>query len=243
MRELAELTWKARLWVLFAALGIFGVAPASSLAAPVTYVLSSGTLTLRAVLDGVGDSVLAGGVDGVDLALGSSYAVFDPDFGANGRLSGLMFEPAGVIDLNLEPSLVALESVSIANAIVENDTGATADLNFFGQFLIDTVMSGDVSGVYPAPGGAFGPVFVSSTSSQAGGALTLSAGQVTLNLLGVSVGQFPQLAGAGPDLVVTADVFFTGTALPEASTGLLVGFSLLSLATRRSRRMLVAPIH
>ena len=210
--------------------------PTVSLASPLTYEFLSGTVTLRAILDGTTTSVLEGGAPGVDLSLGGSHAILDPDLGSNGRLLDLLFEPAGTIHLDMDEALVALDTVSIEGASIYSDVGATADLNPFGQFFIDTVMSGTVSGTYPPPGGTFGPLVVTSTDSQAGGALIVNATEVTLNLLGVNIAEFPQLAAGGPNVVVSADIFFTGNLVPEPSTGLLLALVLFRFA-RAGRRL------
>ena len=225
----------------WAAAFFLAAGPTASLASPLTYEFTAGSVTLRAVLDGTSTSVLEGGAPGVDLSLGGSHAILDPDLGSNGRLLDLLFEPSGTIHLDMDESLVALDTVSIEGASIYSDVGATADLNGFGQFFIDTVMSGTVSGTYPPPGGSFGPIMVMSTDSQAGGALIVNAGEVTLNLLGVNIAEFPQLAAGGPNVVVSADIFFTGNLVPEPSTGLLVALGLsvagaLSRATRRRER-------
>lgn len=205
------------------------LAPALAGAAPITYGFTSGSVTLRAVLDdGSNTSVLAGSAP-VTILLGGTSVDFDSAAGPYGTLTGLVLVPTSTIAIDLDESVAALDSVSIDNAILTNQIGATGALNVFGQFSIATVLSGDVSGMLP---GAipFGPQPATSLDSSAAGLLGVSGDTLTLSLVGVNIARFAQFPlGSGPDVIVKADFTFVGN-VPEPGTALLLGLGLGGLS-------------
>jgi len=210
------------------------LAPAASLAVPTPYYFASGTVQLRATLDGTTTSVISGPVP-VTIPLGGSQVVFDPDAGANGTLLGLVLEPAAPIALDLDQTIVALDSILIENTMLTNAVGATAAVSGLGSFSLATLLTADVSGVFPDTS-TFGPTPVSSLTSSAAGSLAVSGDTISLGLVGVNLATFPQLANPGaPDIVVKADFTFIGV-VPEPGTALLLGLGLAGLAASRSRR-------
>lgn len=217
-----------------AGLGLL-LAPALAGAAPITYGFNSGTVTLRAVLDdGLNTSVLAGPTP-VSILLGGTSVDFDSAAGPFGTLTGLVLVPNATIALDLDETVVALDSVSIDNGILTNQVGATGALNLFGQFAIATILSGDVSGMLP---GAipFGPQPAISLDSSAAGLLGVSGDTLTLSLVGVNIARFAQLPlGSGPDVIVKADFSFVGV-VPEPGTALLLGLGLGGLTFTGRRR-------
>ncbi|MCA9506604.1 MAG: PEP-CTERM sorting domain-containing protein [Myxococcales bacterium] len=211
-----------------------GLAPATSLAVPTTYYFASGSVQLRATLDGTTTSVISGSIP-VTIPLGGNQVVFDADAGANGTLLGLSLAPAGPIALDLDQTIVALDSITIENTLLMNDAGATAAISGAGSFSLATMLTADVSGVFPDTS-TFGPAPVSSLTSSAVGSLAVSGDTITLGLVGVNLATFPQLANPGaPDIVVKADFTFFGV-VPEPGTALLLGMGLMGLSAARSRR-------
>lgn len=212
------------------------VFPALAGAAPTTYSFSSGTVTLRAVLDGTNTSVLSGPTP-VNILLGGTSVTFDPTAGAFGTLTGMLLVPASTINLDLDQTVVALDTVEIDNSSLTNQIGSTGVLNVFGQFNIATVLSGDVSGFLPG-GIPFGPVPATSLDSSASGLLSVSGDTINLSLVGVNIARFAQLAGppGSPDVIVKADFTFVGV-VPEPGTTLLLGLGLGGLATIRRREV------
>jgi hypothetical protein len=209
------------------------VLPALAGAAPTTYGFSSGTMTLRAVLDGGTTSVLSGPTP-VEILLGGTSVTFDPTAGAYGTLTGLLLIPTTTINLDLDENVVALDTVSIDNASLTNQVGSTGALNVFGQFNIATVLSGDVSGTLPG-NIPFGPQPATSLDSSAAGLIGVSGDTISLSLVGVNIARFAQLpVGAGPDVIVKADFTFVGI-VPEPGTALLLGLGLGGLAAFRRR--------
>ncbi|MBY0398722.1 PEP-CTERM sorting domain-containing protein [Myxococcota bacterium] len=226
--RVARLGWTAAL----ASLVLLTLASVAG-AAPITYGFSSGSVTLRAVLDGTATSVLAGPAP-AQILLGGTSVTFDPTAGAYGTLTGLLLVPTTTINLDLDQNVVALDSVSIDNSSLTNQVGATGVLNLFGQFNIATVMSGDVSGLLPG-NIAFGPQSASSLDSAASGLLGVSGDTLTLALTGVNIARFAQLANpSGPDVIVKADFTFVGI-VPEPGTAILIGLGLGGLAATRRR--------
>lgn len=209
------------------------VLPALAGASPTSYAFSSGSVTLRAVLDGTTTSVLSGPTP-VEILLGGTSVTFDPAAGPYGTLTGLLLVPTSTINLDLDENVVTLDTVSIDNSSLTNQVGSTAALNVFGQFNIATVLSGDVSGTLPG-NIPFGPQPTSSLDSSAAGLIGVSGDTITLSLVGVNIARFAQLpAGAGPDVIVKADFTFVGI-VPEPGTALLLGLGLGGLAAVRRR--------
>lgn len=225
---------RARCVALLASLAL--LVPALAGAAPTTYGFSSGTMTLRAVLDGTSTSVLSGPVP-VEILLGGTSVTFDPAVGPYGTLTGLLLIPTTTINLDLDQAIVALDTVSIENSSLTNQVGSTGALNVFGQFDITTVLSGDVSGTIPALPVSipFGPESVTSIDSAAAGLIGVSGDTISLSMAGVNIARFRQLPiGSGPDVIVKADFTFIGI-VPEPGTALLLGLGLGGLAAVRRR--------
>jgi len=213
-------------------------APSLAGATPTTYAFTSGTVTLRAVLDdGLQTSVLAGATP-VNALLGGTSVTFDPDGGPNASLLDLLLIPSGPLDIDLDEAIVGLDTIRVANAQLALDPNGSS---FFREsdnaFLIGTIMSGIVSG-YLAGGTPFGPAPVSSIDSFTVGGLAFSGDTIMLSIHGVNFARFAQLPGPGPDVIVKADFTFVGTTgdpVPEPGTALLLGLGLGLLAQRARR--------
>lgn len=210
-------------------------------AAPVGYVIDN-SFTSTAVLtvtidDGSNTNVVMGGGT-VDVELDGLYVVYDADAGANGTLISMDLTSAGPIDIDVDESLLALDEISIVNAIL-SDNDVSAALTGTGSFAIDTKMNADVSGVFPDTT-PFGPVSVMSLTSGATGSLAVTGDQITLGLLGINIATFQQEAAADPETAplvnVKADFTFIGTVAPEPGTAVLMGLGLMALGARRRQR-------
>ena len=225
----------SRLTLAAAAICALLLAPALASAAPITYVFTSGTVTLRAILDdGTVTSVLSG-PSPVHVLLGVTSVTFDPDGGINGSLIDFELVPDSILELDLDESLVGLDTISVANARLVNDTSTQSFVSPTGQFFVNTIITADVSGFLPG-GIPFGPESVNSIDSEVTGSLGVAGDTITFNLAGINIARFAQLPGPGPDVLVKADFSFVGTVIPEPGTVLLIGLGLAGLsATRRSR--------
>lgn len=209
------------------------VVPALATAAPITYVFTSGTVTLRAILDdGTVTSVLSGPTP-VHVLLGGTSVTFDPAGGINGSLIDFELVPASLIHLDLDESLVGLDTISVANARLVNDTSTQSFVSPAGDFFVNTIITADVSGFLPG-GIPFGPESVTSIDSAVTGNLGIAGDTITFNLSGINIARFAQLPGPGPDVLVKADFTFIGV-IPEPGTALLLGLGLGALAARRGR--------
>lgn len=207
--------------------------PSLATAAPITYNFTSGTVTLRAILDdGTVTSVLSG-PSPVSVLLGGTSVTFDPDGGINGSLIDFELVPASVLNLDLDEALVGLDTISVLNARLVNDTSTQSFVSPTGQFFVNTIITGDVSGFLPG-GVPFGPESVTSIDSEVTGSLGIAGDSITFNLTGINIARFAQLPGPGPDVLVKADFTFVGV-VPEPGTALLIGLGLAGLASSRRR--------
>jgi hypothetical protein len=230
-RAIGSLIGRARVSRIVLALLALLVVPTFASAAPITYQFTSGTVTLRAILDdGTVTSVLSG-PSPVSVLLGGTSVTFDPAGGINGSLIDFELVPASVLNLDLNEALVGLDTISVLNARLVNDTSTQSFVSPTGEFFVNTIMTGDVSGFLPG-GIPFGPESVTSLDSEVTGTLGLAGDSITFNLSGINIARFAQLPGPGPDVLVKADFTFFGV-VPEPGTALLIGLGLAGLSASR----------
>lgn len=203
---------------------ILGLFLAPSFASALTYNFTNGSASLRAELAGTSTSVLDQ-PSPVVVALGGSFVDFEPALGPNGTLTGLELMPSGSFTLDLDQTIVGYDVIQVSNAMLVQDAGATAALSGAGSFLIDTVMSGDITGV----GGPPPLTSVSSLNSATGGSLFISGTQLELAVFGVTLATFESLVNPGQFVDIKADFTFFGV-VPEPGTALLMGLGLAGLS-------------
>lgn len=221
-------------------LGLLGFAMLASLltplvasAAPITYNFSSGTVTLLAVLDDGNVTSVLSGPSPVNVLLGGTSVTFDPDGGINGSLVDFELVPASVLNLDLDETLVGLDTITVSNAMLVDNPIFLTFVSPLGEFFANTIMTADVSGTLGG-GGAFGPASVTSIDSQVTGNLSISGNTVNFNLAGINIARFAQLPGPGPDVLVKANFSFIGV-IPEPGTALLIGLGLAGLSQTGSQ--------
>ena len=215
-----------------AIVSLLALTASTAAAAPVRYFFEEGSVTLRATLEGDTTSVLEG-TNPVVVLLGGSFVDYDADDGTYGTLTMLELEPIGDFQLDLNESLVGLDMIEVTESMLTENVGATAAISEFGEFALDTLMTGFVEGIGTTP---FPRTFVSSQTSSANGTLGITGDMLTLGLVGVNLASFDQLNGqpGDPQIVVKADFTFIGV-VPEPGTALLLGLGLAGLAADRRR--------
>jgi hypothetical protein len=233
-RSVANTGDAVRGWMISSAIaGALFVAPSFAAAAPVTYAFDSGTVALSALLDGSLTSVLEG-PSPINILLGGTSVTFDADIGPNGTITGLQLVPSTTLNLDLDESLVGLDTISVTNAQINHQVGGTSLVLPTNEFYIATVVTGDVAGFLPG-GIPFGPTSVTSLDSASYGDISVSGNTITLNLYGINIARFAQLPGPGPDVLVKANFTFVGV-IPEPGTALLIGLGLGGLSSMGRRR-------
>ncbi len=233
-REIGSMIWSPRRWAIAVALVGGLIVPGFAAAAPITYNFSSGSVNLYAILDDGGQTSVLSGPSPVNALLGGTFVTFDPDLGPYGTVTGLQLIPATTLNLDLDESLVGLDTISVENAEINHVIGGGSVVLATNEFYIATVVTGDVSGFLPG-GIPFGPQSVSSLNSATYGDLSFSGNTVTLNIHGINIARFAQLPGPGPDVLVKANFTFVGV-IPEPGTAILLGLGLGALSHVGRRR-------
>lgn len=216
---------------------LFAVAASAT---PTTYTFSSGSVVVRATLEGQSTSIFEG-ASSLSVPLVDVTAVFDAAIGSYGRLESLSLTGAD-FTLDLDESLVTLDTVNVFGPTITSLSGS--DLNLFGQFSLPTTIEASVTGQL-ANGDAFGPVDVQSQSStgSAAGILTRSGDDLLISIVGVTLARFAQ-PGAGPDapmIQIKADFTLIGQVaqpVPEPTAALLfaAGLGAVHVGVRRAAR-------
>ncbi|MHA7838047.1 MAG: hypothetical protein ACX98W_11365 [bacterium] len=229
-----ELEWKKTGWVWIVA-GL--LLPGLASALPITYALTSGSVTLRSTLEGGTTSLFEGDTSiGFDLDTGG--VVWDA---ATREVSGLTFGASGPILIDLDESLVPIDSITLSGTRWQSGPGVSTQANAFGQFNLPTFLETEVSGVLP-DSSPFGPVpFIADTGLATG--RIVSNGDATLvRLSGVDLALFeqPTLADA-PRVIVKADFTFVAepvsAPIPEPSGALLFGLGTVLVGAVRTQAL------
>ena len=208
------------------------VALVSGTASATVFTFTSGTATITATAGAT--TILSGTI----VPLTGVFVEFD-SAGA-GSLDDFLITLGPTATLALDTAYGGFDQVVIESADVSPGIGFT---NLFNQNLgggLYSVLASplDTNGVYSASDSTLTnppvnnvPVPFTDTSS-INGSVNIVMG--TLELTGITLTSLPAglFPGESDDLVVKADLAFTGV-VPEPGTGLLVGLGLIAIATRR----------
>ena len=209
--------------------GAILLAASSASAVPVHYGFSSGSVTLRANLEGQTQSIFEG-TTSVNVPLTSVSAVFDSAVGPFGRFESFSLTGAD-ISIDVNESLVGVDFLDVFSPTITSLSGS--DLNVFGQFAMTTQIDAMVSGTLPG-GSSIGPVAIQSigNTGSATGIVSVSGDQILISVVGVTVASFDQIGNSDPNapkIEIKADFTFIGVAanpIPEPSAALLFGLGV-----------------
>ena len=210
--------------------------PGIASALPAVYSLTAGSATLRGTIAGSATSPFEG----------ATSVAFDLDHGTitwdatTQEVSNLAFGATGPILIDLDQTLVPLDSITLHQLDWASPTGLTAAANAFGQFNLPTVLSGEVSGVLPDQS-LFGPEPFVGDGGEAAGRIVTNADSTLVRLTGIDLAVFDRLDPSGPGFVVKADFTFVaervGVApIPEPSAALLFGLGTVVVGSLQARR-------
>ena len=228
MRERKKLGW---IWTVSVLL-----LPGVASALPAVYSLTSGSASLRATIAGSATSPLEG----------STSVAFDLDHGTitwdamSREVSNLAFGATGPIPIDLDETLVPLDSITLQQVDWASPAGLSATANAFGQFNLPTVLSAKVSGVLPDRS-LFGPESVVGEGGQAAGRIVTNADSTLVRLTGIDLAVFDRLDPSAPGIVVKADFTFVAERvgappIPEPSAALLFGLGTVFVGSLQARR-------
>jgi len=225
--------WKKLGWIWTATVLLL---PGVASALPVLYSLTSGSATLRATIAGSATSPLEGATS-VAFHLDHGTITWDA---MTQEVSNLAFGATGPILIDLDETLVPLDSITLHQIDWSSPTGLAATANGFGQFNLPTVLSGEVSGVLPDQS-LFGPDPFVGEGGQATGRIVTNADSTLVRLTGIDLAVFDQLDPSAPGIVVKADFTFIAERagvppIPEPSAALLFGLGTVVVGSLQARR-------
>lgn len=225
---------------LLAAALLASVAPAVAWAVPVTYEFSSGSAVIRGTLEGEAGSIFLGSPT-LATPLVDITAVVDHDAGAFGRIESLNLV-GGDFSVVLDSARLGIDTLNVFTPTITSLSGS--DLNAFGQFALQTVVTADVTGMLPG-GIPFGPESIQSAADtgSASGLVFVSGDQVMIQVIGVTVASIdPAEFGLNDPLArnveLKMDFTFVGTAatpIPEPAAAVVFAVGLAVVCHRLNR--------
>ena len=225
---------------IFAALALVALLPAAAWAAPVTYEISSGSAVIRGSLAGETESIFVGSST-VEPPLTDITAVVDHEVGDYGRLESMNLV-GGDFSVMLDTARTGIEDLNVFSPTITSLSGS--DLNAFGQFSLQTVVTADVTGTF-AGGAPFGPESIQSAANtgSAAGLVFVSGDQIMIQVIGVTVATIdPAEFGIedpyANDIEIKMDFTFVGTAatpIPEPAAAVVFAVGLAIVGHRLNR--------
>ncbi len=200
--------------------------PLSASALPVTYLFSSGSVTVTATVSG---GLVAGpvtvGLTGISVTIDEGALTLNSISLSMGSSGSVTISPAynGYTSINVDfASLTAT-----AGTLVLVDPGPPAEYGYsIGPVTVAGQLDADnVNNIFDLTDAPFG--FVNPSAS---GTIFVDNGWGTLDLDGITLGTLdPDGPGGSDPLVLKADLFFSGLVVPEPGAISLLGTAALAL--------------
>jgi hypothetical protein len=207
--------------------------PLSAAAAPITYGLTSGTLTVTATLL-PSTAILLDGSPSASVALTGTSFTFDVDLvpvvGTDDAISAFEFVTAPSGPFALTPSVDGVTTISFSALTVTGDVGFSSSAEGTNPY---TFTMGPILVTGSATTNLGGPDPISIMTPSASGSIAL--GTDVISVFGITIGALPTESGF---LLLKGDFVFHGStpSVPEPGSAALVflgGFAIM--AARRKR--------
>jgi hypothetical protein len=216
-------------WILAALVALL---PLGAAAAPITYGLTSGTLTVTATLL-PSTGILLDGSPSASVALTGTSFTFDVDLvplaGSDDAISDFEFVTAPSGPFALSPSVDGVTSISFSALTVTGDIGFTSSSDGTNPY---TFTMGPILVTGTATTNLGGPDPISIMTPSASG--SISVGTDVISVFGITIGALPTTSGT---LLLKGDFVFHGStpSVPEPGAATLVILGAFAIIAARRR--------
>jgi hypothetical protein len=217
-------------WILASVLALL---PLSAAAAPITYGLTSGTLTVTATLL-PSTAILLDGSPSASVALTGTSFTFDVDLvptaGTDNAVSGFEFVTAPSGPFALTPTVAGVTTISFSALTVTGDLGFSSSAAGTNPY---TFTMGPILVTGSATTNLGGPNPISIMTPSATGSISIGAD--VISVFGITIGALPTESGT---LLLKGDFVFHGSSVsvPEPGSAALVFLGGLAIMAARRKQ-------